>query len=43
MAKNQKSKLSLKTVWRLLRYFAPFKISVVFFAIVAIYWATNCG
>ena len=36
MSKNQKNKLSLKTVWRLLRYFAPFKISVVFFAIVAI-------
>lgn len=36
MSKNQKSKLSLKTVWRLLRYFAPFKISVVFFAIVVI-------
>ena len=36
MSKNQKSKLSLKTIWRLLRYFAPFKISVTFFVIVAI-------
>ena len=36
MSKNQKSKLSLKTVWRLLRYFVPFKISVIFFAIVVI-------
>ena len=25
MAKNQKNKLSLKTIWRLLLYFAPFK------------------
>ena len=36
MSKNQKNKLSFKTIWRLLRYFVPFKISVVFFAIVAI-------
>ena len=36
MSKNQKSKLSLKTIWRLLRYFTPFKISVTFFVIVAI-------
>ena len=36
MSKNQKNKLSLKTVWRLLRYFVPFKISVIFFAIVVI-------
>ena len=36
MSKNQKSKLLLKTIWRLLRYFTPFKISVTFFVIVAI-------
>ncbi len=36
MSKNQKCKLSLKTIWRLLRYFTPFKISVTFFVIVAI-------
>ena len=36
MSKNQKNKLSFKTVWRLLRYFAPFKISVIFFTIVVI-------
>ena len=36
MSKNQKNKLSFKTVWRLLRYFVPFKISVIFFVIVVI-------
>lgn len=36
MAKNQKNKLSLKTIWRLLRYFAPFKFLIVFFAIMVI-------
>ena len=36
MAKNQKNKLSLKTIWRLLLYFAPFKFLIVFFAIMVI-------
>ena len=36
MAKNQKNKLSLKTVLRLLQYFLPFKISITFFVIMAI-------
>ena len=36
MAKNQKNKLSLKIIWRLLRYFTPFKFLIVFFAIMVI-------
>ena len=36
MAKNQKNKLSLKTVLRLLQYFLPFKISITFFVIMTI-------
>ena len=36
MAKNQKNKLSLKTVLRLLQYFLPFKISITFFVVMAI-------
>ena len=36
MAKNQKNKLSLKTIWRLLLYFAPFKFLIVLFAIMVI-------
>lgn len=36
MAKNQKNKLSLKTIRRLLLYFAPFKFLIVFFAIMVI-------
>ena len=36
MAKNQKNKLSLKTIWRLLLYFAPFKFLILYFAIMVI-------